>query len=65
MEPYQDRVVTEEAELDKRIDALSAFLIGRMFISLPEEERERMHRQFALMYRYRAVLRERIEAFPK
>lgn len=64
MAPHQERVVAEKAELDEKITKLSDFSNGDLFKTLPEDEKERLKRQFNLMRDYSAVLGERIAAFP-
>ena len=63
LEPYQQRVVEEKAELDSRISSLTAFMPTETFKGLPEAERRRMGRQWWLMTELSQVLGERIAAF--
>lgn len=63
MQPYQQRVVEEAAQLDERIDRLYAFTASPDFRRIPEDERNRMIRQLRAMGAYSAILHERIEAF--
>lgn len=65
MEPFQERVVTEKAELDDKLSRLKPFVTGEKFKSLPNAEQERMIRQLHLMEEYSQVLGQRIEAFGK
>jgi hypothetical protein len=46
MQPHQERVVTEKAELDEKIEKLDAFRHGVFYQTLPDAERERMTRQY-------------------
>lgn len=67
MQPHQQRVVDEKADLDGRITKLEAFIGGpgmATFLNLPADEQERMGRQLALQRELSAVLGERIAAFP-
>lgn len=64
MEPYQKRVVEEKEALDEKITKLSDFSNGSIFPTLPEDEQERLKRQFNIMRDYAAVLGDRINAFP-
>ena len=65
MEPYQQRVVEEKAELDVKLKRLRAFTSspGGTFHSLPAEEKERLAEQAMYMANYSEVLRQRIAAF--
>lgn len=64
MQPHQERVVAEEAELDEKHQKLSSFIGSQMYLSLPEAEQDRLVRQSGYMNEYRKVLIERILAFP-
>lgn len=63
MQPHQQRVVDEKTELDIKITKLSDFSNGDIFKTLPDDEQERLTRQFNIMRDYSAVLGERINAF--
>ena len=63
MKLYQERVVKEKEELDKRLAKLVAFGTTERFAGLPVPEKLRMSRQRILMKDYSKVLGERIEAF--
>lgn len=63
MQPHQERVVTEKKELDEKIAKLDAFRHGAIYLTLPQEERERLTRQYCHMKDYSNVLNERITAF--
>jgi hypothetical protein len=64
MKDYQQRVVTEKAELYERIAKLEKFQDGEDFFRLcDEDERIRMINQLNAMYRYNEVLGQRIAAF--
>ena len=65
MAPHQERVVTEKAPLDEKLDKLVSFTTSPNFLHTVEfEERERMLRQAAVMRQYSEILGERIAAFP-
>ena len=64
MLPYQQRVVEEKQELDKKIDKLALFLKGEFSKFLPSEEQGRLQRQYHIMIEYSGVLAERITHFP-
>lgn len=65
MLPHQERVVTEKAELDFKIEKLYAFIHNDdgPYPNLPEIERFRLMRQYCHMMDYSNVLGERIAAF--
>lgn len=63
LQPHQQRVVDEKAELDSKRDRLTEFLKGPIFRSLPEDEQERLSRQASIMEQYSGVLAERIVNF--
>lgn len=63
MQPHQERVEDEHAELDGRIGKLITFTAGETFRALDVAERDRLTRQRDLMLKYRDVLAERIAAF--
>ena len=63
LQPHQQRVITEKADLDERLGRLLAFFQTQTFEALPEAERSRLRNQARFMDGYSAVLEERIEAF--
>ena len=63
LEPHQQRVVDEKAELDERFAKLNAFTLTATFERLDGDERSRLLEQANLMTKYSAVLRARIAAF--
>lgn len=63
LQPHQQRVVAEKAELDEKLNKLLAFHGTETFNALPEEEQDRLIRQSVVMTDYSAVLGERIAAF--
>ena len=65
MQPHQERVVTEKKELDEKIDKLVAFLAGKTFSTLAEDEQMRLIDQKNVMQQYSEILRARIAAFTK
>ncbi len=64
LEPYQQRVVDEKADLDARREKLGAFKNSAAFTLLSWQEQERLNTQAHLMTMLSAVLGERIAAFP-
>lgn len=65
MQPFQERVVAEKADLDEKITKLAVFTNpnGPIFPTLPEDEQDRLNRQLTLMSNYSEVLGQRIAAF--
>lgn len=63
MQPHQERVVAERAELDEKRAKLTAFIDGEVFDALDAAEQDRLRRQQDAMSVYSDVLRERIAAF--
>lgn len=64
LQPHQQRVVEEKAELDKKAKALSQF-IGHspIFDTLDAAEQERLKEQNDVMWQYSEILGARIAAF--
>ena len=63
MQPHQQRVVDEKAELDERLAKLMTFTCTPTFAALDEDERNRLARQADTMATYSEILGERIYAF--
>lgn len=64
MQPHQQRVVDEKAELDKKANALSQFIgTNPVFESLDKAEQERLREQCEIMWKYSEILGARIAAF--
>jgi len=63
MKGFQQRVVDEKVELDKRINKLREFISGDVFDSVSIAEQERMNKQLEIMWQYSNILAERIAAF--
>jgi hypothetical protein len=67
MQPHQERVVTERADLAEKVKKLDQFIrggnFGGIFPSLAADEKARLRRQAKLMEQYLEVLDERIAAF--
>lgn len=63
LQPHQQRVVDEKADLDGKIERLDAFIHGKIYPALADAERSRLMRQFCHMKDYSNVLGERIAAF--
>jgi hypothetical protein len=63
MQPHQQRVVDEAAELDSKSVKLLAFFDTTTFAALDEAEQSRLRQQYHAMACYSAILGERIDAF--
>lgn len=64
LQPYQQRVVTEKAELDKKATALSDFIgLSPAFVILDMTEQELLREQCEVMWLYSEILGKRIAAF--
>lgn len=64
LQPHQQRVVDEKAELDTKATALSKFIgEGAVFATLDSAEQERLKEQCELMWQYSEILGARIAAF--
>ncbi len=63
MQPHQERVVIEKAELDDKRQKLTAFIGGTVWRGLAEVEQSRLNRQLEAMTLYSNILGERIAAF--
>jgi len=62
-QPYQQRVIDEKHELDTKLSSLRAFALTATFGAIPNDEQNRIHRQYAVMTTYSQILGERIDAF--
>lgn len=65
VQPYQQRVMDEKAELDDRLAKLNAFWANPQFDKLPSEEKQRLESQARVMQEYSDILAARISAFQK
>jgi hypothetical protein len=63
MQPHQERVVAEKAELSEKLDKLESFHDTAIYAGLPPAEQSRLTRQMYIMKLYEQVLAERISAF--
>lgn len=63
LHPYQMRVIDEKADLDDKLEKLSAFMSSTPYYNLAVQERDRLNAQAVHMSRYSKVLGERIAAF--
>ena len=65
MEPYMERVINEKQDLDAKINKLSAFITGRVYVTLPEGECWDLLSQIRHMRAYSADLGSRIRRWMK
>ncbi len=63
MQPWQERVVQEKADLDDKISKLEIFLDAPMFPKLAAEEQTLLTSQAQLMRGYSTILGKRISRF--
>ncbi len=63
MQPHHQRVLKEKQDLDEKIEKLGKFNGGTIFDSLPNEEKQRLIKQYCIMRDYSTILGERISAF--
>jgi phosphate uptake regulator len=63
LQPHQQRVVDEKAELDDKLERLYKFFMSAIFEALDEDEKIRLTRQASIMKDYSLILGERIAAF--
>lgn len=63
LQPHQQRVVEERAELESKLGKLQAFITGERFASVPEAEQDRLVLQHHIMTALALVLEQRIAAF--
>jgi len=63
MDPYQERVVAEKADLDAKLGKLMVFTTSDVFKALPYDERTRLIAQKDAMTAYSLILEQRIAAF--
>lgn len=63
--PHQVRVLDELAELNVKLNKLTAFIAGDSptWLNLPDDEKFRLRLQSLSMRSYAAILQERIEHF--
>lgn len=57
---WATRLVAEKADLERRLDALTAFMIGPAFEQLPTADQHLLVEQRAVMRTYREVLAARV-----
>jgi hypothetical protein len=65
MQPHQERVVTEQKDLQEKIHKLNAFIRSEMFDHIDPAEQGRLKDQYDAMQRYNSILLDRINHFPK
>lgn len=63
MQPHEERVVAEKAELDEKIQRLSDFMHGDVYAGLPATEQGLLMVQIRAMKCYSEALSQRIDHF--
>lgn len=63
LNPHQERVVKEKADLDERLNKLEAFIEGDAYDALPIDERHLLQSQAVYMRNYSIILGHRIAYF--
>ncbi len=65
MQPHQQRVVDERAELGQKVSALARFISieNPVYMALPERDRDLLQDQLTVMLEYIDILDARIERF--
>ncbi len=63
MEPYQERVVAEKVELDKKLKLLNSFFGTPAYAGIDQAEKARLLKQSEVMADYSTILAERIAVF--
>jgi hypothetical protein len=63
MEEYQQRVIDEKTELDKKIENLKNFFSNPIYLTLSEEQQSLLYCQHQIMGAYSTVLARRIKLF--
>ena len=63
LEPHQQRVVLEAAELGEKLGKLAGFIVTPVYHALDPAERIRLRAQLGVMREYSDILTERIKAF--
>lgn len=63
LEPWQQRIIKEFRDLCDKIDALTIFMLGSLFTTLPEKDQDLLRRQNDAMWDYHNVLLARMARF--
>jgi hypothetical protein len=63
MQPYQQQVLEDQAQLALRCDRLVTFMMGETFLGLSDRERGLLATQLVLMRQYNDILIERMKAW--
>ncbi len=63
MEPHEERVVTEQRDLNEKIKKLRVFVKGEVCRGLPRKDQILLHRQLNVMFKYYDILALRIARF--
>ena len=63
MRDFEERIVSELDDLEQKRSALSAFMYGDVYSTLPDLDQYMLTVQFQAMSVYAALLSDRIERF--
>ena len=63
LQPWQERVIEEKNELDKKLESLQGFLTSLLFKHLSKDDQIILEDQELFMRRYSGTLAKRIERF--
>lgn len=63
MQPHQQRVIDEKAELDGKREKLRDFLHTDIYANLSDGEREDLQAQHTVMEHYSGILESRVSRF--
>lgn len=63
MQAFELRVIEELNELNLKMNALNAFMLGKIFQSLDPIDQQLLGRQLDVMGAYRNILEQRIQRF--
>ena len=63
MQPHEERVVAEKAELESKMEKLKVFFSGSIFHGLAEEDQSLLQSQYAVMKQYQEILEKRVNRF--
>jgi hypothetical protein len=64
MQAFQERVVVEKSDLDKKLESLKSFLLSETYRELSDDEQKLLRQQISVMDLYSDILEKRILMFP-